>query len=429
MKSSYLVVAVLLMGMLPQTFIPLLAQEIDAVQAAPAAAAADWLQWRGPDRNGLLMGAKWPDRLQGHLNLQWEQALQPSYSGPLVNASQVITTETVDRKLERITAFDLKDGKQRWTREWEGSMAVPFFAASNGDWIRSTPAATSEKIVVAGMRDVVVCMNVNTGDELWRIDLPKQQGTPLQSFGCVCSPLIDENAVYLQSGGGLVKLNMDNGALLWRTLDSGGGMMNGGAFSSPIIATIAGKRQLVVATRDRLVGVELADGKQIWDEPIESFRGMNILTPVMVGERVFSSAHSGRSRLFEIGYLPDNQTGVEQVWENKAQGYMSSPIVIDGHLYMHLKNERAVCIDLKTGEERWTSTTFGKYWSMVGNVDGRTILALDSDGTLRLIAADPKELRIIDEMKVADDSWAHLAVRGSTVVVRALNAIRVYDWN
>jgi hypothetical protein len=155
---------------------------------------------------------------------------------------------------------------------------------------------------------------------------------------------------------------------------------------------------------------------------------MNILTPVMVGEQVFSSAHSGRSRLFEIGVGESGGFGVKQIWENKAQAYMSTPILVDGHLYMHLKNERFVCIDLNSGEERWTSKTFGKYWSMIGNVDQRKILALDSDGTLRLIAADPSELKIIDELKVADDSWAHLAVRGQTVVVRALDAIRVYDW-
>lgn len=427
MKLSRPKVALLFAGLLFLSADIIVGQETNDLQNVEQT-SQDWLQWRGPDRDGLLKGASWPEALKDRLKLSWEKTLEPSYSGPIVTASQVITTETVERKLERVTAFDLKDGKKVWSQEWEGSMAVPFFAAANGDWIRSTPAADSKRIVIAGMRDLLVCLEIETGKELWRVDLPKEQGTPLQSFGCVCSPLIDGDAVYLQSGGGLVKLSMDSGKVIWRTLDNGGGMMTGGAFSSPVIATIAGKRQLVVATRDRLVGVELADGKQIWDEPIESFRGMNILTPVMVGERVFSSAHSGRSRLFEVGYDTDNQMGVEQVWENKAQGYMSSPIIMDGHLYMHLKNERVVCVDLKTGEERWTSKTFGKYWSMVGNVDSKTFLALDSDGTLRLIAADPKELRIVDEAKVADDSWAHLAVRGSTVVVRALNAIRVYDW-
>ncbi len=387
-----------------------------------------WSQWRGPHRDGLVVGGSWPDKLNGQLKLTWEKPLGPSYSGPIVAAGRVFTTETVDKTYERVTAFELKDGKQAWTAQWEGSMAVPFFAASNGDWIRSTPVTDGKYVVVAGMRDVIVCFDVSTGAEQWRLDLPKQLGTPLEAFGCVCSPLIDGDALWIQSGGGLLKLKLSTGEVLLRTLEAGSDMMTGGAFSSPIIATVFGKRQLVVAARDRLVGVQLEDGKELWSEPIESFRGMNILTPVMVGERVFSSAHSGRSRLFEVGLGASDQLKVDQVWENKAQGYMSTPIVLDGHAYMHLKNERFACIDLKTGEDRWTSTTFGKYWSMVGSVDDREILALDSDGTLRLIAADPRELRIIDQIKVADDSWAHLAVDGNHLIVRALDAIRVYDW-
>jgi len=403
----------------------------EATGAGASTLVSNWSQWRGPNRDGLLVGTTWPDALKDRLQLVWEKKLGPSYSGPVISGDRVFTTETVDKKLERVTAFGRSDGAQAWTAEWEGSMAVPFFAAANGDWIRSTPACDGTHLVVVGMRDVIVCLETTSGKELWRADLPQQLGTPLQAFGCCSSPIIDGDAVLLQSGGGLVKLNLADGKLVWRTMDDGGGInggMNGGAFSSPIIATIAGKRQLVVAARDRLAGVTLEDGKELWSEPIESFRGMNILTPVMVGERVFSSAHSGRTRLFEIGVGTASEPGVAQIWENKAQAYMSSPVVIDGFAYMHLKNERFVCIDLKTGEDRWTSTTLGKYWSMVGNVDQRKILALNSDGTLRLIAADPAELRVVDELKVADDAWAHLAVDGSTVVVRALDAIRVYQW-
>ncbi len=401
-----------------------------AVGEEPIATAQspDWLQWRGPARDGLLSGARWPEQLGDKLQLKWEQALAPSYSGPLVDDKQVVTTETIDKKLERVSAYDVSTGAERWSVKWEGAISVPFFAASNGDWIRSTPVSNGNRIVIAGMRDVVVCLDSATGEELWRVDLPQTQQTPVQPFGCVCSPLIDGDFVYLQSGGGLVKMQLATGEVVWRTLDSGKDMMTTGAFSSPIVATIAGQRQLVVAARDRLLGIDLESGKTLWEEMIESFRGMNILTPVMVGEHVFSSAHSGRSRLFSIAKSADNQFGVEPLWDNKAQAYMSTPIVIDGHLYMHLKNERFACIDLKTGEEKWTSKTFGKYWSMIGNVDQRRILALDSDGTLRLIAANPSELQVIDEIKVADDSWAHLAIRGSTVVIRALDSLRVFDW-
>jgi len=401
---------------------------IASADDAKQIASPEWTQWRGPNRDGLIQTGEWPDALKDRLALVWEKNLGPSYSGPVIANNLVFTTETVDRQFERVTAFELATGEVAWTTQWDGSMAVPFFAASNGDWIRSTPACDGTHLVVAGMRDMVACIDTKTGKDIWRVDLPQKVGSPLQPFGCVCSPVIDGDAVYLQSGGGLVKLSLASGEVVWRSLESSGDMMTGGAFSSPIIATIAGQRQLVVAARDRLVGVDMATGEELWSESIESFRGMNILTPVMIDGRVFSSAHSGRSRLFDISPGESGELAVDQVWENKAQAYMSTPIAIDDSLYMHMKNERLVCMDLKTGEEKWTTKTFGKYWSMVGNVQQKKILALDADGTLRLIAADPTEFRIIDEMKVADDTWAHLAVAGNFVVIRSLDSIRVYQW-
>jgi outer membrane protein assembly factor BamB len=82
---------------------------------------------------------------------------------------------------------------------------------------------------------------------------------------------------------------------------------------------------------------------------------------------------------------------------------------------------------LKTGNRTWTSDTpFGQYWSMVAQ--GKRILALDQNGALLLIQANPKELQIIDRLKVGENTWAHLAVCGNEVFVRESNALAVYRW-
>ena len=104
----------------------------------------------------------------------------------------------------------------------------------------------------------------------------------------------------MQTGGALVKLSLDDGSVIWKCLENEAGMMSSGAFSSPTIASIAGLRQLLVQTRNELCGVDLETGKVLWKEPIEAFRGMNILTPLVFGDRVFTSAHSGKAQLFEI---------------------------------------------------------------------------------------------------------------------------------
>lgn len=412
----------------------------DGVALASAKLTGNWSQWRGPMRDGVYLGGAWPETLAGKLQLVWEKELGPSYSGPVSDGELVFTTETVDKMFERVSAYRMSDGEQVWRVEWEGAMAVPFFAAANGDWIRSTPALANGKLVVAGMRDVVVCLDAKTGKEEWRVDFADKYKSNLQAFGCVCSPIIDGDFVYIQAGGGTTKLALKDGSLVWQALKDDGSMMTGGAFSSPIIATIDGQRQLVVATRMALAGVSLEDGRELWNEKIESFRGMNILTPVVTADgKVFSSAHSGKSRMLSVASENGSVATVKQLWDNKAQGYMSSPVVIGDYIYLHMKNQRFVCLDMRDGTEKWTTQPFGKYWSMVGNPKTAQILALDETGQLRLIAADPAGYRLISEEKVADDSWAHLAVQpivggagdkdqGLAIIVRALDRIRVYRW-
>jgi putative heme-binding domain-containing protein len=78
--------------------------------------------------------------------------LGPSCSGPIVAGDRVFTTESKDKKFEVVIAFHRKTGKELWRAQWEGAMTVPFFAKSNGDWIRATPACDGESLFVAGMR-------------------------------------------------------------------------------------------------------------------------------------------------------------------------------------------------------------------------------------------------------------------------------------
>jgi outer membrane protein assembly factor BamB len=256
-----------------------------------------WPQWRGPNRDGQTGGPVWPEKLDAnHLQQVWRVELGPSYSDPIVGADRVFTTETKDKKSEAVTAFDRATGRELWRAKWEGSMSVPFFAKSNGDWIRSTPALDEDRLYVAGMRDTL-----------------------------------------------------------------------------------------------------------------------------------FTSAYGGKTTGFKVTQA-DGKFKVTQIWTYKAQGYMSTPVVINGVAYEHLKSQRMLAIDVETGRELWTASEgFGKYVSLVGQ--GDRILALDQRGLLYLFRANPKEFDLLDKRRLNDaDSWAHLAVAGSDLFVRELNALAAYRW-
>ena len=416
---------------LPATasFIWALAFAVWAAEPAEAAEAdpGPWPQWRGGGRDGRIADADWPDRLgPEHLKLKWRVKLGRSYSGPIVSADRVFTTASENGQ-EVVLAYRRDNGELLWKNQWTGSMRVPFFAARNGSWIRSTPAWDGRHLYVAGMRDVLVCLDGQTGRKEWSVDLTRRHGTPLPSFGFVCSPLLEGDFVYVQAGGGFVKMNKKTGKNLWRGLADGGGMW-ASAFSSPILATLAGQKQAVVQTRNKLAGVDPASGAVLWEKPIKAFRGMNILTPTVVGpDSIFTSSYGGRSQLIRL--LPDGaRFKTEVVWTNKLQGYMSSPVVVDGHLYMHLRNQRLACVELKTGRIRWVSSKlYGKYWSMV--TDGRRILGLDQEGVLYLMEADPEKLKIVGSQKISDtETWAHVALAGDQVFIRELNGLACWKW-
>ena len=189
-----------------------------------------------------------------------------------------------------------------------GAMSVPFMAKRNGDWIRSTPAYDGESLYVAGMRDVLVCLDAKTGKQRWRVDFVEQFKTPLPDFGFVCSPLVVGDFVYVQAGAGFCKLDKQTGRVRWRVLTDAGGMF-GSAFSSPIYATLGGKPQLVVQTRMKLAGIEPESGKMLWSQDIPAMLGMNIVTPtvavtgsspVPMAAAVVCWRSSGRARTFRI---------------------------------------------------------------------------------------------------------------------------------
>lgn len=387
-----------------------------------------WPQWRGPGRDGVVRDADWPDSLgEENTTLLWRvDGLGPSYAGPVVSGSLVFSVETLDERDEVVRAFDRSTGELVWETGWEGSLEVPFFAARNGSWVRATPALADGVLYVAGMRDVLVALDADTGAVRWRVDFPAELGTEVPRFGFVSSPLVAGDALFVQAGASLCRLDRRTGEIEWRALDDAGGMDS--AFSSPVLCRLAGREQVVALTRSHLAGVDPAGGGLLWSRPVEAFRGMNILTPQPVGDAVLTAPYGGRAQLIEVDPARGGADATRELWRNRAQGYMTSPVVVDGHAYLYTRANRLHCIELESGEDAWISPPPGDdYWSLVAG-DG-SILALSSSGLLRLVAADPAAYRPLGEVRVLDqESWAHLAVAGRTLFVRGQTSLVALRW-
>lgn len=198
-------------------------------------------------------------------------------------------------------------------------------------------------------------------------------------------------------------------------------------FSSPFLTKVNGAPQLLVQTREKLCGVDPATGNVLWSQPIKAFRGMNIQTPLIQGNRLFTSAYQGTSQAWDLS-TSAGSPGVTMAWEEKAEGYMSTPVILRGKIFMHLRNKKFTCLDLATGTTHWTTDRkFGEYWSLI--TQGDRLLALDQKGILYLIQADPAAFKLLAEKQLSDsETWAHLAMDGDLIAIRSLNKLQAFRW-
>jgi outer membrane protein assembly factor BamB len=398
--------------------------------APPDTGAPLWDQWRGPARNGITSGPPWPESLQGdHLVTSWRVPLGAGYSGPVVAADRVFVLETTGSDREGVRAFDRATGRQLWNSEWRGGTTVRLAGRPRGSFVKSTPAFDGERLYAAGMGELLVCLDGATGAVLWSYDFPKLYGTKVPGFGCVSSPLVVGEFVYMQAANSFVKLDKRTGLVVWRTLiaDKLRLLTDDGAEASPVYAVIQRQPQLVVQARSGVHGVELEHGTVLWSQRTEAFMDNDILTPLVLGDYVFTACQKGGVSLYHVRRDGDGFAS-ETVWhQSKPSGYMSSPVVVAGYGYLHAENNRLACIDLRSGETAYTTKPFGPYWSMAAR--GDKILALDGDGELILLRANTSRFELLDRRKVSDqDTWGHIAVCGDQVFVREKEGLLALQW-
>jgi outer membrane protein assembly factor BamB len=400
------------------------------IVSAPENDTPLWDQWRGPARNGTTAGPPWPEQLQGdHLVTSWRVDVGKGYSGPVVGPDRVFVAETTGADTEGVRAFDRTTGRQLWKAEWRGGTTVRVIARSRGSFVKSTPAFDGERLYAAGMGELLVCLNAANGAILWSYDFPKLYGTKVPGFGCVSSPLVVGDFVYMQAANSFVKLDKRTGLVVWRTLvaDKVRVLTDDGAESSPVFAVIQKQPHLVVQARSGLHGVEPERGTVLWSQRTEALLDNDILTPTVLGDHILTGCQKGGITLYYVRRDGDQFTP-QTVWhQSKPSGYMSSPVVVGGNGYFHCENNRLACVDIRSGEVVYTTKPFGPYWSMA--VRGDKVLALDGDGVLFLLRANASKFELLDRRKVSEqDTWGHVAVCGDQVFVREKEGLLAFRW-
>jgi len=358
--------------------------------AATGIPAADWPQWRGPNRDGhsseqgLLK--EWPP---AGPKLLWKIADAGSgYSTPAVVRDRLFLLGNDGLESESVRAHATKDGKQLWTArlgQVGNPKQQPSFPAA-----RSTPTVDGDLLYALGSDGDLACLDAATGKTRWQKNLRKDFGGKPGEWAYSESPLVDGNAVVCTPGGGeatIVALNKSSGEILWKCALA---EADEAAYASVIIVEAGGVKQYVQHVAKGLVGVDAKTGKFLWryNKAVSRY-GANIPTPV-AGDGLIYTAGAGTGGGAIKLKARDGAFEPEQVYfEAKFPTSIGGAIKAGDCLY-GTTAQALLCIEFATGKIKWEERALGA--ASLCFADGCLYLQ-GEDGSVALVEASPAGYR------------------------------------
>jgi outer membrane protein assembly factor BamB len=396
--------------------------------------AADWPQWRGPNRDGT-----WTEKgivkkfATEQLPIRWRAKISNGYSGPTVTKGRVYITDrlTSPKQLERILCFDAMTGKPIWSYSYECKYKKVGYP--NGP--RAAVTINDNRAYSLGTMGHLSCLDAATGEFLWNKDCGTEYKIKIPIWGIAASPLVEADLVIVQIGGRdgdcLIAFDKTSGQERWRALD------DNASYSAPIMIEQAGKRVLVCWTGDSIAGLNPMTGKLYWQYPFKPFRMViNVPTPVFRDNYLFVTSFYDGSLLLKV--KPDELT-VEKVWRRKGANeretdslhcMISTPVLQGEHIYGVDSYGQLRCLDLHTGDRIWENLDAvpKNRWAnihMVKNQD--KIWMFNESGELIICKLSPQGFHEISRTKLIKPTkgqlnrgvcWSHPAFAYKHVYIR-----------
>jgi outer membrane protein assembly factor BamB len=393
----------------------------DANHAADVPSARNyWTNFRGPNRDGRYEERAIKTSGWGALKPMWKQPVGDGFSSFVV-ADGVAYTIEQRRQQEVVAAYQVETGRELWTRAWGAS----FSPDDTGDGPRSTPTWDEGRLYALGAEGELECLDAKTGKVLWQKNILSDNGASNLQWGTAVSPLVVDDKVIVMPGGGagkgFVAYNKMTGARVWSSQN------DHASYTSPMLATLGGKRQIVAVTASRLVGLDPADGSLLWSYPWATQMGINVAQPLVVAKnRVFLSAGYGHGATL-VELTPQGKGfDAKAVWENiNLKTKFNSPVYDNGYVY-GLDEGTLTCIDVATGERKWKG---GRYnYGQVLYASGHLIVTDGSSGEVALVKADPAQYTEVARIQaVSGKTWNVPAIANGRLLVRNGTEMACYN--
>ena len=398
-----------------------------------SAHAVDWPQWRGPNRDATVVDKSHAiTKLSAEPKVLWKIPAGPGQSSPVMAGGKLVYLDAQNDQ-ETAHCVDAATGKSIWSVP-VGPRVI--FSPDYGGGPRCTPLIDGDRVYAQTGAGEFRCLSLADGRTRWKISFGDDYGatwfgnksgdsaakeTAARRHGNNGSAVIDGERIFVPVGspekGTLVAFDKKTGKEIWRA-----GSDNA-AYSSVMVGTLAGVRQVVHFTADALMGVDADKGKVLWRVPLKTGAKRHACTPVIADDSVTVASTSIGTLRFGIT-KSGGEFKAEPIWSAlPLKTILGTPTLLQNHLYTLGASDRAslVCLDFADGKQLWAQPGFGDYASITAVND--KLLALTSSGELILLNANPASYEELGRAQVCAKTWASPAYADGKIYVKDENSL------
>jgi len=353
--------------------------------------AADWPQWRGPDRTGIAPGKVADAFPQEGPRTVWKAKVGQGYASMAVADGRLYTVGNLNKgDVSTLWCLDVATGKPVWSKEFPSELKPTMYDGGPN----AAPTVADGKVYAIIKPGRALCLDAKTGDVVWDKQLVEELGADTNPWGVTSAPHVQDGRVLLNVGTHGTALDAATGKVLWTT-----GKV-GHSFSAPVLTKVGGEEAVMVFATNHLAAVRLKDGSELFQHPFGKGYYCHVADPIVHDGAVFiSSNDAGGEQLRIAGGKP------ESVWKGDSLGcFTATPVLIGGHLYgVNGSTFKAAmlelrCVDWKTGQLKWSEKGFGQ-GTLVGTADGK-LLVLSETGELSLVKANPEKFELLGRSQI-----------------------------
>lgn len=390
--------------------------------------ATDWPQYRGANHDGTSSDRITTNWDSAVTNAVWRAPAVNGFSSFAVSGGLAVTQvrRTVDGLQKEVcVAFNIANGLELWSTVIDNAL----YDAGSGtdDGPRTTPSVDAQGIYVLSSYLKLFRLRPSDGTVVWQTNLLAGYGGTIISWQNGASPLLDSGLIFLNANCGsrtIMALRTADGGLVWRSQES-----DAMTHATPVLATILGVRQLIFATQAALVALDPSSGKRLWYFPYPFQYAISLaISPVVYGDLVFISGANGMGSCAARVSFANETWSARQVWSSPLATIWMTPVCLNGSLYGQFGSTTAAalkCINLETGEERWSAAGFGRGGTVLVN---NRLLALTEAGVLILIEPTPDAYVEIGRFQaVTGKCWNSPAVSDGRIYARSTSQAACYD--